>query len=76
LTVSRRSEVLDRENLEEIAREAQFSGKRAQIKGADFTITGDVVEFGRKETGDSQLFGSPAGRRTACGLRLQAGHPL
>lgn len=57
MTVSQRSEVLDRENLEEIAREAQFSGKRAQIKGADFTITGDVVEFGRKETGDSQLFG-------------------
>ncbi len=52
-----RFQVLDRENLEEITREAQFSGKRAQIKGADYTITGDVVEFGRKETGDSQLFG-------------------
>src|SRR5262249_5278955 len=27
------------------------------IRGADFTITGDVVEFGRKESGDQQLFG-------------------
>src|SRR6185437_16741632 len=26
-------------------------------KGAQYTITGDVVEFGRKETGDEQLFG-------------------
>jgi curli biogenesis system outer membrane secretion channel CsgG len=52
-----RFQVLDRDNLEEIAREAQFSGKRQQIKGAEFTITGDVVEFGRKETGDTQLFG-------------------
>jgi len=27
------------------------------IKGADFAVTGDVVEFGRKEVGDVQLFG-------------------
>jgi curli biogenesis system outer membrane secretion channel CsgG len=52
-----RFQVLDRDNLEENAREAQFSGKRQQIKGAEFTITGDVTEFGRKETGDTQLFG-------------------
>jgi curli biogenesis system outer membrane secretion channel CsgG len=57
LQESGRFQVLERENLEEIASEAQFSGKRAQIKGADFAITGDVVEFGRKETGDTQLFG-------------------
>lgn len=43
--------------MEEIAREAKLSGKQRALRGADFTITGDVVEFGRKETGDSQLFG-------------------
>jgi len=52
-----RFQVLDRENLQEITRDAQFSGKRAQIKGADFTITRDVAEFGRKEKGDTQLSG-------------------
>jgi len=49
--------VMDRDNLEEIAREAKLRGKEQALKGADFAITGDVVEFGRKETGDMQLFG-------------------
>jgi curli biogenesis system outer membrane secretion channel CsgG len=52
-----RFDVMDRDNLEEIAREARFNGKPQAIKGANFTITGDVVEFGRRETGDEQLFG-------------------
>ncbi len=52
-----RFDVMDRDNMEEIAQEARLSGKRQALRGADFTITGDVVEFGRKETGDSQLFG-------------------
>ena len=52
-----RFSVMDRENLEEIKREAGFSGQTQQIKGADFAITGDVTEFGRKEVGDEQLFG-------------------
>ena len=52
-----RFNVLERENMEENAREAKLSGKQQTLKGADFTITGDVVEFGRKETGDAELFG-------------------
>ena len=52
-----RFNVMERENMEEIAQEARLSGKQQMLKGADFTITGDVVEFGRKETGDTQLFG-------------------
>jgi curli biogenesis system outer membrane secretion channel CsgG len=52
-----RFNVLERENMEENAREARLSGRQQTLKGADFTITGDVVEFGRKETGDAQLFG-------------------
>ncbi len=57
LQESGRFSVLERDNLEENAREAKFSGKQQALKGADYTITGDVVEFGRKETGDAQLFG-------------------
>ncbi|PTX97760.1 CsgG/HfaB family protein [Opitutus sp. ER46] len=54
---SGRFAVLDRENLDEIKREAQLSGQAATVKGAEFTITGDITEFGRKEVGDEQLFG-------------------
>ncbi|MDR0529530.1 MAG: CsgG/HfaB family protein [Zoogloeaceae bacterium] len=49
--------VLDRDNLEEIGREAALKGTKARLKGANYVLTGDVTEFGRKETGDHQLFG-------------------
>ena len=52
-----RFKVMDRENMDEIAREAKLKGQEQTLKGADFAITGDVVEFGRKEVGDQQLFG-------------------
>lgn len=57
LQQSGRFNVLDRANMDEIAQEAKLKAKKQAIKGADFAITGDVVEFGRKETGDIQLFG-------------------
>jgi curli biogenesis system outer membrane secretion channel CsgG len=49
--------VVERDNMEEIAREAAIRKAQQQLKGADFAITGDVAEFGRKEVGDVQLFG-------------------
>jgi curli biogenesis system outer membrane secretion channel CsgG len=52
-----RFNVVDRDNMEEIAREASIKGQQQNLKGADFTVTGDVAEFGRKEIGDVQLFG-------------------
>ena len=57
LQESGRFDVLDRDNLEELAREAKLKGEEQTLQGADFTLTGDVVEFGRKETGDQQLYG-------------------
>jgi curli biogenesis system outer membrane secretion channel CsgG len=48
---------MDRDNLNEIKEEARLSGRAQQLKGAAYVITGDVTEFGRKETGDQQLFG-------------------
>lgn len=52
-----RFRVLDRDNMKELSGEAKLAGKKQNVKGADFAITGDVTEFGRKETGDQQLFG-------------------
>lgn len=49
--------VVDRENMDEIARESKIRGIQQRLKGAHVAITGDVTEFGRRVTGDSQLFG-------------------
>lgn len=57
LQQSNRFSVMDRDNMAEIKQEAAFKGKAQSLKGADFVVTGDVTEFGRKETGDQQLFG-------------------
>lgn len=57
LQQSGRFEVLDRENMNEISQEAKLSGALQKLQGAQFVLTGDVTEFGRRTTGDSQLFG-------------------
>ncbi len=57
LQQTNRFNVLDRDNLAEIKQEATLKNATQKLKGADYVITGDVTEFGRKETGDRQLFG-------------------
>jgi curli biogenesis system outer membrane secretion channel CsgG len=57
LQQTNRFTVVDRDNMEEIAREANLRGEKQNLKGAQVAITGDVTEFGRRETGDVQLFG-------------------
>ena len=49
--------VVDRGNMDEIAKEASIQGVEQKLQGANFVVTGQVTEFGRKETGDVQLFG-------------------
>ena len=57
LQQSRRFAVLDRTNMGEIREEAALQKKAQALKGAEFVVTGDVTEFGRKDVGDKQLFG-------------------
>lgn len=57
LQQSNRFSVLDRDNMSETRQEAGLSGQAQALKGADYVVTGDVTEFGRKEVGDHQLFG-------------------
>ncbi|SDG16924.1 MULTISPECIES: CsgG/HfaB family protein [unclassified Duganella] len=57
LQQTNRFNVLDRDNLAEMKQEAGFKQQAQSIKGADYIVTGDVTEFGRKEVGDHQLFG-------------------
>jgi curli biogenesis system outer membrane secretion channel CsgG len=55
--------VVDRANLPEMTNEAGILGKSMRLKGAEFVLTGEVAEFGRKETGDIQLFGILGGSK-------------
>ena len=57
LQQSGRFSVLDRDNMTETRQEAGFNKQAQSIKGASYVVTGDVTEFGRKVTGDRQLFG-------------------
>ncbi len=57
LQQTNRYKVVDRTNMQNIAQEAEISGVKQQLKGARYVVTGDVTEFGRKVTGDRQLFG-------------------
>lgn len=57
LQQSQRFSVLDRSVLSEIKQEAELNKQSQNIRGADYVVTGDVSEFGRKDVGDRQLFG-------------------
>lgn len=57
LQQTNRFNVLNRTQLSALKQEAGIGGKTQALKGADYVITGDVTEFGRKDVGDHQLFG-------------------
>ena len=57
LQQSGRFAVMDRANLEATSQEAALDQVDQELEGADYVISGDVTEFGRKEVGDQQLFG-------------------
>jgi curli biogenesis system outer membrane secretion channel CsgG len=57
LQQSQRFAVQDRDNLSEARQEMQLQGQAQALRGAEYLVTGDISEFGRKETGDHELFG-------------------
>ena len=57
LQQTNRFKIVDREHLDTIKKEAEIGNKVQNIKGARYSVIGSINEFGRKETGDSQLFG-------------------
>lgn len=57
LSQTNRFILLDRANMEEIARESQISGQAQQLTGGNVVLTGAVTEFGRRETGTHALLG-------------------
>jgi curli biogenesis system outer membrane secretion channel CsgG len=57
LTQTGRFDLYDRENMSALSEESSLSGVEQQLEGADLVVTGQVTEFGRRTTGDEQLFG-------------------
>lgn len=57
LQQTNRFNVVDRQSMSDLKQEAGLSGVKQNIQGARYVVTGDVTEFGRKVTGDKQLFG-------------------
>lgn len=57
LQQTNRFKVVDRDNMAQIQEEAQLRGQKQALQGARYAVTGAVTEFGRKVTGDKQLFG-------------------
>ena len=57
LSQTNRFDLLDRENISAIRQESGYAGTELAIEGAELVFTGEVTEFGRKTTGDHQLFG-------------------
>jgi len=57
LQQTNRFNVIDRQSMSDLKQEAGLSGVKQEIQGARYVVTGDVTEFGRKVTGDKQLFG-------------------
>lgn len=57
LQQTNRFDVVDRDNMAQIAEEARIANADQALEGAQIAVGGDVTEFGRKTTGDQQLFG-------------------
>lgn len=57
LQQTNRFNLLDRDNMSDLSEEASRLGATQHVQGARYSITGDITEFGRKVTGDKQLFG-------------------
>ena len=57
LQQTNRFDVVDRDNMAQIAEEAKIAGTQQALAGAQVAVGCDVTEFGRKTVGDQQLFG-------------------
>lgn len=57
LTQTNRFHLMDRANMETLATESGYLGQKQEIEGGRYAIVGGVTEFGRRASGDKQLFG-------------------
>ncbi len=60
LQQTNRFNVLDRDNMSEIQQEAAIKSQAQRLKGADYVVTGDVTEFGRRKSATASCSASLA----------------
>jgi len=64
LVSTNRFVMMDRWNLKELKKEAEFAGQPLNVTAGKLVISGAVTEFGRRETGGEALGGVLGGSRT------------
>jgi len=57
LQQTNRFDLVDRDEMDTLTTEASYSDLQQSIQGASVAVKGSVSEFGRRNTGDKQLFG-------------------
>ena len=57
LEETNRFNVVDRNNMAQLQREAAMRHRRQALQGAQVVITGAITDFGRRTTGDQELYG-------------------
>jgi len=57
LQQSNRFDIVDRDSMEALEQESSLAKINQDLQAASVAVTGDVTEFGRRNTGDKQLFG-------------------
>jgi len=57
LQQTNRFDIVDRDATETLSQEASLGNIQQSIQGASVAVVGSVSEFGRRNTGDKQLFG-------------------
>ena len=71
LSQTNRFVLMDRANMDEIARESKFAGQPQNITGGQYVLTGAVTEFGRKEVGSSgSIFGRTRHQVAHCKIQV------
>ena len=64
LSETNRFILMDRMNMDELARESGIAGSAQKLTGGQLVVTGAVTEFGRREVGSAALGGVLAGKRS------------
>ena len=71
LSQTNRFVLMDRVNMDELARESQYAGAAQSITGGQYVLTGAVTEFGRKEVGSSgSIFGRTKHQVAHCKVQV------
>jgi len=73
LQQTNRFDLVDRDVMDTLSKEASLSNVQQSIQGASVAVKGSVSEFGRRNTGDKQLFGILGAGKTQTAIEKLSG---